>query len=413
MSRIPPARTPNDRVRTHIKALIEETKHQAEDAPLPVKSFLSGMLSGLAASVEILDGGTAEKSLELMAQRLTAAIGQAYLDGKLPPQPPTAPDADRQLSREEEVRGVQAWMALDVHQALGWSLTGGEEHQGRKSWADWWAELCAEVRERAQVGDTLARVRELCELTIDRSVRVHAIDQARDTLAILDRQPTDPASIRRADARTRTAAIREAEAYNAAVVLGPRVSSPTDAMTAAGTPVMTSDTPVATALREVLDALHVNKIGGNVVSWSGAVRPGDYDRWQATLDATVEPRLLDCGLCYEEQGEEVHPHPECPIGTAASSPLRKQLATAVRSVLYQDLPGDMGEHVADAVLAVVLPGARITATLARDSEATVQRVIDVTETSPPSGVAIPGEWEGGWDAAMEAVRNALTPTKEQ
>lgn len=24
-------------------------------------------------------------------------------------------------------------------------------------------------------------------------------------------------------------------------------------------------------------------------------------------------RLLDCGLCYEEQGEEVHPHPECPI----------------------------------------------------------------------------------------------------
>lgn len=25
-------------------------------------------------------------------------------------------------------------------------------------------------------------------------------------------------------------------------------------------------------------------------------------------------RLLDCGWCYEEQGEEVHPHPECPIG---------------------------------------------------------------------------------------------------
>lgn len=27
-----------------------------------------------------------------------------------------------------------------------------------------------------------------------------------------------------------------------------------------------------------------------------------------------EPRLLDCGWCYEEQGEECHPHPECPIG---------------------------------------------------------------------------------------------------
>lgn len=32
-------------------------------------------------------------------------------------------------------------------------------------------------------------------------------------------------------------------------------------------------------------------------------------------------RLLDCGLCYEEQGEEVHPHPECPIGY--SGPLRE------------------------------------------------------------------------------------------
>lgn len=29
---------------------------------------------------------------------------------------------------------------------------------------------------------------------------------------------------------------------------------------------------------------------------------------------THNARLLDCGWCYEEQGEEVHPHPECPIG---------------------------------------------------------------------------------------------------
>lgn len=38
---------------------------------------------------------------------------------------------------------------------------------------------------------------------------------------------------------------------------------------------------------------------------------------------TPQPaRLLDCGWCYEEQGEEVHPHPECPIGRPAvvSSP---------------------------------------------------------------------------------------------
>ncbi|MGW1533909.1 hypothetical protein [Streptomyces aureus] len=30
-------------------------------------------------------------------------------------------------------------------------------------------------------------------------------------------------------------------------------------------------------------------------------------------------RLLDCGYCYEEHGEEVHPHPECPIGRPAVS----------------------------------------------------------------------------------------------
>lgn len=89
---IPPERTPTDRARVHIKALIDETKHQATNAPLPVQTFLSGMLSGLAASVEILNGETAEKSMELMAQRLAAAIGQAYLDGKLPPTPPSEED---------------------------------------------------------------------------------------------------------------------------------------------------------------------------------------------------------------------------------------------------------------------------------------------------------------------------------
>lgn len=31
-------------------------------------------------------------------------------------------------------------------------------------------------------------------------------------------------------------------------------------------------------------------------------------------DDDDEPRLLSCGLCYEENGEEVHPHPECREG---------------------------------------------------------------------------------------------------
>ncbi|MFD7465080.1 hypothetical protein [Streptomyces tendae] len=33
--------------------------------------------------------------------------------------------------------------------------------------------------------------------------------------------------------------------------------------------------------------------------------------------ATETTRLLDCGLCYEEQGEDVHPHPECTVDRLA------------------------------------------------------------------------------------------------
>ena len=33
-----------------------------------------------------------------------------------------------------------------------------------------------------------------------------------------------------------------------------------------------------------------------------------------TVPAGEPARLLDCGLCFEEQGEEVHPHPECLVG---------------------------------------------------------------------------------------------------
>ena len=49
-----------------------------------------------------------------------------------------------------------------------------------------------------------------------------------------------------------------------------------------------------------------------------AIRFTDWD--QALTALGVTPRLLDCGLCYEEWGEEVHPHPECPIGASGSQP---------------------------------------------------------------------------------------------
>lgn len=40
-----------------------------------------------------------------------------------------------------------------------------------------------------------------------------------------------------------------------------------------------------------------------------------FNDWASAMSALgVEPRLLDCGWCYEEWGEEVHPHPECRHG---------------------------------------------------------------------------------------------------
>jgi hypothetical protein len=48
-------------------------------------------------------------------------------------------------------------------------------------------------RQAARAEAAIARVRRLCELTIAASVRVQAIDQARDTLAALD-DPTDTAA---------------------------------------------------------------------------------------------------------------------------------------------------------------------------------------------------------------------------
>lgn len=39
-----------------------------------------------------------------------------------------------------------------------------------------------------------------------------------------------------------------------------------------------------------------------------------FNDWESARRALgIDPaRLLSCGLCYEEKGEEIHPHPECP-----------------------------------------------------------------------------------------------------
>ncbi|MEU6376774.1 hypothetical protein [Streptomyces sp. NPDC046909] len=97
-----------ERARTHIKAVMTEIKDQQPgQLAQPAGLFMSGMITGLAAGVEILGGGTAEQSLETVHTRLAAAIGEAYIAGTLPTTPP-ATDTDGQPTRAEEIRELAA-----------------------------------------------------------------------------------------------------------------------------------------------------------------------------------------------------------------------------------------------------------------------------------------------------------------
>ncbi|MDR3084301.1 MAG: hypothetical protein LBV60_25875 [Streptomyces sp.] len=83
--------TLDQRARTHIKAvakdMVELTKEaQGNDT---VATFYSGIITGLAAAVQIADGATSERAMEAIITRLQAAVGQAYLDGKIPAPAPS------------------------------------------------------------------------------------------------------------------------------------------------------------------------------------------------------------------------------------------------------------------------------------------------------------------------------------
>lgn len=45
---------------------------------------------------------------------------------------------------------------------------------------------------------------------------------------------------------------------------------------------------------------------------------------------TPNARMLNCGYCYEENGQEVHPHPECPIGRPLTA-TPEQISAILRS----------------------------------------------------------------------------------
>lgn len=61
-------------------------------------------------------------------------------------------DAPQSEAIDAAVRNVQGWMALDLHMALGHTFDPKAEHQGYRSWGDWWAELCGEARRHARKG---------------------------------------------------------------------------------------------------------------------------------------------------------------------------------------------------------------------------------------------------------------------
>lgn len=86
-------------------------------------------------------------------------IGNQTPAGAVPPSTTTAPPAGtapetpdstthdhHQPSADQHVRAVQGWMALDLHTALGHKADPSTEHQGHRSWGDWWAVLLGEVR---------------------------------------------------------------------------------------------------------------------------------------------------------------------------------------------------------------------------------------------------------------------------
>ncbi|MGW0869923.1 hypothetical protein ACWD3Z_05455 [Streptomyces sp. NPDC002740] len=355
MSRIPPARTATDRARTHIKALLEEMKRQATSGPPDVQGFLSGMLSGLAVSVEILDGGTAEASLERMAQRLSSAVREAHLAGQLPSRTPAADgqtDEDaRRTARRSNIR--ERLGQLGRRGILGASAAELLRDQ-----------VEAEMREadtaRAVAAGNLRHVK----------ILVPELEQAQAAIARVRAvgPELEYAATGIGLAEPAREAMRDASRRIRAALDG--TVSPAEAMTAAGAPVTTGVT-------------------SGIPGWKAAEHVGH-------------------GSPCEEQ-----PDGSC-AGSAGEAPvLVEQIADAIERTLMpfisgRDVRQTAARRAANNVLAEILPTTRITATLARMSEADIQRVIGLYERwvkagPPPLGISI-SRW---WDERLAELREAI------
>ncbi|WP_328632048.1 hypothetical protein [Streptomyces sp. NBC_00356] len=97
-------------------------------------------------------------------------------------------------------------------------------------------------------------------------------------------------------------------------------------------------------LREAADAIVAEFPGPDLDRYTryGA----DFLRRMADEAQQAEPaRLLDCGLCYEENGEEVHPHPACTADRLAALEAEHQRWAGVRDIVERAI--DKGWSVID------------------------------------------------------------------
>ena len=99
---------------------------------------------------------------------------------------------------------------------------------------------------------------------------------------------------------------------------------------------------------DVLDA-HAEWNAANLMR-EMAARIADLEKQLDDQTAATRPRLLNCGLCYEENSEEVHPHPECQITTV-------DRAAVLNPALEAQAAGDALTEFAEMLSARIPEGA--------------------------------------------------------
>ncbi|MCF2130158.1 hypothetical protein L1I79_27550 [Strepomyces sp. STD 3.1] len=183
----------NDRPRTHIKAMIEVLKEEPpEQLAQPAGLFISGMLTGLAASAQILDGGTAEQAMEAVPARLEASIGRAYLNGTLPATPPkTDPTAKRRQVTAEQDACVD-WQAIAERRERELKTVGEARHAAEQRAENF------EGRAKAYEQRAADRADRIASLLISRDqLRARLAEQEAETMRQLERAQQAEAAIAR------------------------------------------------------------------------------------------------------------------------------------------------------------------------------------------------------------------------